>query len=47
MNTYKFTYYYKRESHEVIIKAENLLIAIGKFEYGLAYDKIYKIELKS
>ena len=45
MEEYKITYYYEGKYLLYILKAGNILIAIGEFNYRMPYDKIHKIEL--
>ena len=45
METYKITYYYEGKYNEYTLKAGNILIALGEFNYNMPYEKIYKIEL--
>jgi len=45
METYEITYFFEESYHVYRLKAGNILIAIGTFNYKTPFDKIYKIEL--
>ena len=45
METYAITYVFEEKRCKYILEAHNLLVAIGEFNYRIAYDKIHKIEL--